>query len=204
MKKFWLIFAGIILAFGLNSCNSCSKTTDESVESSIIVENTISVDREYMALNYGDYKWYETCVVYDNYIDADTTIVVEGVSNIFQVLVAVDDNSFDTKVVSIAHIKDNSRVEVRERAFWVGDFPLNDETIALTFDDAFERLMEANLPKPHSKYVVLRREIGPKPGVNAQYIFGNANYQVYVDAVTGDVRPNNPAFPDGFTYSLTW
>ncbi|MBO7693578.1 MAG: hypothetical protein J6T10_13230 [Methanobrevibacter sp.] len=205
MKKLLVILASLALAFGVSSCNSCSKPAEESVEPSIVVENCISMDREYMTLNYGgDYKWYESCVIYDNYLDADTTIAVAGVSNIFQIVTARGEESFDTKVISIAHVGNASSKEVKEMAFWVGDKPLNDEEIALTFEDAFERLMEANCPKPHSKYVVLRRELGPLPNVNAQYVFGNLQSQVYVDAVTGDVKLNNPAFPEDFTYSFTW
>ena len=55
--------------------------------------------------------------------------------------------------------------------------------------------MEVNLPKPHSKHVVLRKQIGPK-ACNPQWIFGNITSQIYVDAVTGEVNSKNPAFDE--------
>jgi len=115
----------------------------------------------------------------------------------------MDEQSYDTKVVAIAHTKDNNGIDVKEHAFWVGDFPLNEEEVKLTFSNAFDRLMETNLPKPHSKYVVLRKELGPI-NANPQYIFGNQNYQVYVDAVNGNVTEHNPVYPIDFEYSFTW
>ena len=82
------------------------------------------------------------------------------------------------------------------------DFPLNDEAIVLTFTEALDRVLAANYPKPHSKYVVLRKEIGPK-AANPQYIFGNLKSQLYVDATTGAVSDSNPVFAvKGFTIPL--
>ncbi len=198
MKKFLIIVLSALVAF----C-ACERKAKIEVKD-IVVENTISTDRQYMFLNYGNYyRWYESCVVYDNYLDADTTIMIAGVSNVFQVITAIDEHSFDTKVISIAHVSDASNEEVKEMAFWVGDDPLNESIIKLTFNDAFNRLMEANLPKPHSKYVVLRKELGPI-NANPQYIFGNQQYQVYVDAITGDVTEHNPVYPISFNYAFSW
>ena len=66
-------------------------------------------------------------------------------------------------------------------------------------------MYEANIPKPHSKNVVLRKEIGSLDA-NPQYIFGNSQAQVYVDAVTGEVRGYNPAFPENaqLNYAFSW
>ena len=192
------------------SC-SCEKnkpvdSTETTDSAALVVENVTGMDRQKMFQDFGkDYRWFETCIVLKDYLDSEETDgTVTGISNIFQVVTARGEESFDTKVISIAHVGDASNEEVKEMAFWVGDKPLNDEEIALTFEDAFERLMEANCPKPHSKYVVLRKELGPLPNVNAQYVFGNVQSQVYVDAVTGDVKLNNPVFPEDFTYSFTW
>ena len=175
-----------------SSCK-CSSDIQEVEKTELVVENVVSADRQYMFLNYGeDYRWFETCIVLDNYLDADTTIAIHGISNVFQV-VKEEGTSADVTVISIAHVADTSGIDVREHSFWVGDVVLNEEVIKLTFDDAFNRLMETNIPKPHSRYCVLREEVGAKD-INPQYIFGNDQYQVYVDAVTGDVTDENPAF----------
>jgi hypothetical protein len=107
------------------------------------------------------------------------------------------DNGYDTQVVSFAHIPGEKGIEVKH-GFWVEDFPLNDEEIKLTFAEALERIFEVNYPKPHSKYIVLRKEVGPI-SANPQYIFGNLTYQFYVDAVTGNVTDQSPAFNEPVT-----
>ena len=55
--------------------------------------------------------------------------------------------------------------------------------------------MEANIVKPHSKVCVLRKAVGPKEA-NVQYIFGNEDGAVFVDAVTGDVTDVDPFFTE--------
>ena len=92
------------------------------------------------------------------------------------------------------HTLDTSNIEVKE-GFWVEDYPLNNEAVCISFEEAFTKLMEANCPKPHSRHCVLRKEIGPVDA-NPQYIFGNSRAQIYVDATTGEVSTINPAFPD--------
>ena len=92
------------------------------------------------------------------------------------------------------HTLDTSTIEVKE-GFWVEDYPLNNEAVCISFEEAFTKLMEANCPKPHSRHCVLRKEIGPVDA-NPQYIFGNSRAQIYVDATTGEVSTINPVFPD--------
>jgi hypothetical protein len=73
------------------------------------------------------------------------------------------------------------------------DSPLDKEPVKVTFAEALEKLNQVNFPKPHSRYCVLRKEVGPKDA-NVQYIFGNSHAQLYVDAVTGEVTDHNPVF----------
>ena len=47
----------------------------------------------------------------------------------------------------------------------------------------------------------LGNPIGPVT-INAQYIFGNLESQIWVDAVTGDVKNSNPAFPDSLGFKM--
>lgn len=112
-------------------------------------------------------------------------------SNIFQAAEAKDDG-VDVYVIMSAHTLASSTIEV-VHTFWVEDLPMNEAQINLTYRDAFEKVMEVNYPKPHSQHVVLRKELGPKVA-NPQYIFGNSQAQLYVDAVTGEVRDTNPVF----------
>jgi len=209
MKKITLLslLMMMMFSFAITSCSSCTSKSEESpvvVEedsvvsaAALVVENTVSMDRQDMFLNYqNDYRWYETCIVLNDFLDSENTdSSVFAVSNIFQYAIDRDDNSVDTRVVMFTHTVDTMAVDVKH-AFWVGDCILNEDEIKLTFNEAYDRLMQANLPKPHSKQVVLRKELGPKI-INPQYIFGNVQSHVYVDAVTGDVSTTNPAY-NGF------
>ena len=205
MKKILFMLVAV-LCMGLVSCNSCksekadnaTKDSTEAVvnsDSALVLENIISMDRQDMYTNYKqDYRWYESCVVLKDFMDdenCDGTIA--GVSNVFQYMDNVDEKSADVYVVLYTHTPDTTSVEVKH-AFWVEDMPMNDDAIKVTFKEAFDKMMQANCPKPHSRNCVLRKEVGPNT-INPQYIFGNSQAQIYVDAVTGAVTDKNPAFP---------
>lgn len=147
--------------------------------------------------NYGgDYRYYETCILLKDFLDTEECDgSIEGISNVFQYVTQIDSTSFDVQVVLSAYANGKHVYEVKD-AFWVGDDPMNDEAIKVTYKQAFERVMQSNFPKPHSRHCVLRKECGPKGGVAPQYIFGNTRAQLYVDATTGDVTDKNPAFGD--------
>lgn len=201
MKKLIFAFSFVACLF-MMSC-SCEKnksvndaeTTDSAA---LVVENVTGMDRQKMFQDYGkDYRWFETCIVLKDYLDSEECDgTVTGISNIFQVVVEKD-NGADVRVVMFTHVGDSTQVDVAN-SFWVEDFPMNEDAIKLTFKDAYDRVMAANAPKPHSRQVVLRKEVGPN-SINPQYIFGNSQAQLYVDAVTGDVKTKNPAFPDNMT-----
>lgn len=195
MKKTIFILMAAAMFSMFTACNSCTqekKSNEVSVEN-LVPENTISTDRQQMFLNYGgDYRWYETTARFENFFDAEATREIAEVVNVFQAVVSRDEKSFDTYVVQFKHTLDGS-IEGVVHDFWIGDSPLNEEKIVLTFEQALERLYQANIVKPHSRYCVLRKEVGPKDA-NPQYIFGNIHEQVYVDAVTGAVSSENPVF----------
>ena len=203
LKMFIAMFVAMF-AFAMTSCDKQKKqavepedATEEVVETpEFTVENVISMDRQDMFLNYKeDYRWFETCIVLEDFLDAEGSEgKVYAVTNVFQYAIERDAESTDTRVVMYTHTPDTTVVDV-EHAFWVGDCILNEADIKVTFEQAYDRLMQANIPKPHSKQVVLRKELGPKIG-NPQYIFGNIQNHVYVDAVTGDVSARNPMYDD--------
>ena len=208
MKKFSLFFITLLsIVFCFSSCNSCKKDQkqdDVKPVATLDVENTVSVDREHMFLTYGeDYRWYETSIVLEEFLDADSTSAnIASVTNVFQVLKNKEEKSNDIFVVMMTHTPDTAVVE-EKTGFWVEDFPLNNEDIKVTFKDAYDKVMATNSPKPHSRHCVLRKQVGPVPA-NPQYIFGNNKAQLYVDAVTGDVSDKNPAWPEekGFKMPL--
>jgi hypothetical protein len=190
MKKFFVILASILIAFAISSCK-CTRDEDPVIE---FPEATIMADRVKMDEEVSTYKWFETRVEYDNFFDADTTLAINKVESLFQVAIE-DPLGIKTFVYDFIHEPgvENDTIPEPIEEFILDDKPLNDEQIVLTFSEALECLYEANLPKPHSAKVVLRKALGPKVA-NAQYIFGNTEEQVFVDAVTGDVTDKNPVY----------
>lgn len=197
MKKFFLTaLAACLLTLG--ACTHKGETKQaEPVKSTgnvapLLVENVVSTDKQYMYLNYGgDYRHFEVCILMQDYFDSDTEPVIAGVTNIFQVVTAIG-KGYDVHVIMTAHTPDTSTVEVYND-FWVEDCNLESDMRYLTFEEAYNRMMESNYPKPHSRHCVLRKEVGTND-CNPQYIFGNSRYQLYVDAVTGEVNSENPVF----------
>ena len=208
MKKLVYLFTLIcVMMIGFTSCNSCKNekqdaNDNQKVDSVLVVEDLQKQDAEQMTKEYGkDYRGYETCVTFAEFFDGEnaTEPVVNSVSNIYQYLTDVDDHSADVHVVLFAHVKDTTAVEVKH-GFWVGDCLMTPDMIKVSCIDAYNKMMQANLPKPHSRQCVLRKEVGPKD-CNPQYIFGNAKAQVYVDAMTGAVTDKNPVY-EGFEGKL--
>lgn len=213
MKKLSLFLVAFLFALviGLSSCNGCGNadkndtvkdTTEVVVKDSAVattgvidVEHTIAMDRQAMYFKFGDnYRWYETDIRIPEFLDAegvtsDPVILV----NIFQSIVEKG-AGYDTYVWKFQHFPDGTVLTDSIQGFWIENFPLNEAVFKFTYKEAFERMLETNLPKPHSRNVVIRNPIGPVT-VNAQWIFGNINEQIWVDAVTGDTKSSNPAFP---------
>ncbi len=171
---------------------NCEKAKKQEKVEALVVENTVSTDREAMFLAYGgDYSWYETCVVYKDYLDEECDGTVNEVTNVFQV-VKTDGESFDPYAI-LSHYTKDGHSQTVYHSFWLEDYPLNKEDINITFAEAYERIMQANYPKPHSRNCVLRKQVGACLA-NPQYIFGNTHAQLYVDAYTGKVSDVNPVF----------
>lgn len=211
MKKTILFSLLICLVMCFTACNKNKNaaSNDAQVDTTQVVdgqtaglnvENLVNLDKQYMFNTYGkDYRWYETCIVLKDFMDEDNDGTVTGVSNIFQV-VFEKGNGADVNVVMITHVGDSTQVDVK-RGFWVEDYPMNDEAIKVSFKKAYDKVMAVNYPKPHSRHIVLRKEVGPIDA-NPQYIFGNSQAQLYVDAGTGNVVDKNPVFPTNLNMPL--
>ena len=197
MKKLFVFLMSIMLMIGMCAC-TCTQQKDEPADdglsTELVVENVISADREAMFLAHGgDYRWYETGIQLKDWLDEENDGAIDMVVNVFQVAERLDSLSFDTFVYKYQHFSDGTVNEDAVHGFWVEDLPLEKEAIVVTFAEAFQKVQEVNLPKPHTRQVVLRKEVGPKVA-NPQWIFGNLHSQIYVDAVTGAVSATSPAF----------
>lgn len=199
MKKIVLILAVVVLAICVAFAlffkfgNAEKSEAEAEVLTSVSFENTISADKEYMMLNYGgEYTWFETTAVMKNYLDEECDGSIETVGSVFQVLKEDDEGDKDTEVIFTTHTETDNDYIVRH-GFWVMDQELNNVAMFLKFDDAFAKVIESDYPKPHSRYCVLRKQVGPKES-NPQYIFGNEKYALFVDAISGEVTDQNPSY----------
>ena len=185
MKKVFLFLMAALL---LCACHK-TKSAQVKPDNVINVSELISSDNADMTSRYDDYVWYETQILLNNFID-DEYAGVSEVTNIFQIVESEGD-SYDTKVIRYTH---NGTSDTREEipGFWVEDCII--DTVAITFEHSLDIINQVNFAKPHSKHVVLRRELGPVIN-NAQWIYGNIQSQLYVDAVDGIVRDSSPSFP---------
>lgn len=201
MKKF-IILLSILACFTSCKCTNEAPKEDPIDEPDVevvdslalgIVEQAQGLDRQAMFIRYGEnFKWFETGVQLRDFLDEENDGTIDMIVNIFQVAEQRESGNFDTYVLKFQHFGEEC-VEDSIHGFWLDDFPLNEEDLKITFNEAYEKVMAVNLPKPHTRQVVLRKELGPKP-CNPQWIFGNLKSQIYVDAVTGEVRDYNPAY----------
>ena len=204
MKKILSLMLFVSLMF--TSCSKCSNdnvvtTTNDLTTSKIVVDNLILMDRENMYLNYGNnYRWYESCVLMKDFLDENTDGSIDMVVNVFQSILPSGEG-FDTQVLKYQHLSNGTFVKDSINGFWIEDFPLDNELITISYDSAFNLIQRINLPKPHSRNAILRSPVGPKK-VNPQWVFGNIKAQLWVDAVTGEIKQSNPAFEGSFDKPL--
>lgn len=215
MKKnlFFCLLLTIVsmMATGCSSCQSENKPQESVCDNKdidgvlpkpapIVLENCISTDRQAMYIkclkDTSMYRFFESSIVLKDFLNNDPDGEIEKVTNIFQKIKEVG-KGYDTMVYFFEHNSNGTEKVDSVEGFWIEDYPLDEEPIAISFNLAFKKLMEANLPKPESRHCVLRKEVGAKP-CNAQYIFGNSISQVYVDGVNGNVQTSDPAFGGDF------
>lgn len=208
MKKF--SFLGLILAIagmlttGCSGCQSGNKEQpkvaasdyDGVIEGKLNAEHAISMQRQnmYNLAKGAEYRWFETTIELSDFIDSENQDgTIKEITSVFQKIIQ-EGTGFDTWVQYIITNAAKGTVTPDPiHSFWMEDSPLDEAPIKITFAEALEKLNQVNFPKPHSRYCVLRKEVGPKD-CNPQYIFGNSKAQLYVDAVTGKVTDQNPVF----------
>lgn len=176
MKKFFFVTMAIALLLGATSCKKQQT-----------VEQTITSDYTYMSEHHPDFVWYESQITLADYLDNSSSTAFKYVDNVFQYF-----EDGQPHVIIFTHT--GSKVDsTKHNDIWIEDCAMKPADIAINYRQAYEQMMKSNYPKPHSRQCTLREEVGPYPS-NPQYIFGNIDSQLYVDAKTGRVSNASPAF----------
>ena len=194
MKKFFILITMCVLALVHTSC-----VTTASLRI-LIPEDLIASDQQYMKKHYStDYRWYESSAVLFNYLDSENCggTIVE-LTNIF--MIRSDKDSHDTNIIMFRHTIEGDEIQILPSHWVEEDVFIPSNSVDVTFKGAVIKTKDAN-PKPHSKHIVLRKQLGPN-SVNPQYIFGNNQQLIFVDSYTGELQYESPSFEG--TGFATW
>ena len=192
MKQFTLL---VMIALMLIGCGKKERIFSSNPEL-VGIEDIIKTDNEQMKKGFDadEFKYYESYVIFDKFFDSDSSNWISEMCVVFKVL----DNekkvgSKDTRVIIFAHRPGSTFID-RKAGIFVENYNLCLDSIKITYIQAYEKMMCSKLKKPRSKFCSLRRQYGDVKA-NPQYVFGNADEQIYVDAFTGEVSNENPVFP---------
>jgi hypothetical protein len=193
------IFNFIIAIFFVSIVCSCAsvmqeKEEIEDEEKDLEVENCIKTDTAYLVEKYGkdNFRWYECSMQLRDYLDDelnDGTIV--ELTNIFMIL-SDKDNSFDTNIIMFRHTSKEDTIQILPSLWVEEDVNIKEHLVDVKFKTAVKLARKSN-PKLHTKHAVLRKHLGPLD-INPQYTFGNNHGLIFVDAATGVVSYEQPAF----------
>lgn len=190
-----------IVATGCSSCQSENKTQGDDVKVlALTPERCISNDREAIFLRTPkDYTllWMQTGITLTAFLTDESIqdATVMEVTNGFQTQWP-EGAGINTKVTLIT-TNTMATDSLVMQTFYLDNKPLNDKQITLTFKDAIGKALQANCPKPQTRICVLRCPVGPVGVEDAYYMFGNEDLDtpmIFVNARTGDVTTENPAF----------
>lgn len=119
-----------------------------------------------------------------------------------------------------SHVKYGVQIPYPINDVWIEDADMSDQPIKISAEQALSRLKEYNaaikreqngagsssaereqggakpngiLPKD-CNFIILRLPVGPKD-CNPQWTFGDVDDVLFIDAVTGEIRDYDPAFP---------
>lgn len=142
----------------------------------------------------GKYQWRNSRVILND------TVTMENIDDLH--VVAVNDVFFywDSQKGPMvqyinSHVKYGVQIPYPINDVWIEDADMSDKPIKLDAVQALMKLKEWNgiIPKDCNS-LTLRYPVGPKD-CNAQWVFGDVYDVLFIDAVTGEIRDYDPAFP---------
>lgn len=188
-----------MMAGGLASCSGCSEPSAPNYDYDGVaqdftagVEHIAAMHRQTVYRLYGgeQYAWYETRVVFNDSIKAETIagLKVTDVTDIFQLFGPARCQWISTDV------KEGTIIPKPIPDIWIEDCDMSHAEIRLWPEDVLDKLKAWDGIIPPAKGMTLRIPLGPRR-CNAQWVIGNIMQVIFVDAVTGDITDWCPAFP---------
>lgn len=212
MKK--KIFLSMLMAIVMgmmvgvtSSCKGCGKSEPAVTNDTVLVvddydgvvqdftagvEHIVALHRQTMFTLYGgeQYVWYETRVLFNDSIKWETidNLKVTDVTDIFQLFDPARCQFISTNV------EKGTIIPKPIPDIWIEDCDMTDAEIKLWPEDVLEKLKAWDGILPPATGMTLRIPLGPRK-CNAQWVLGNIQEVIFVDAVTGDITNWCPAFP---------
>ena len=219
MKK--MIFSlGLMLTFGmmLTGCVSCQ--TDNKKQESVYhdydgvvqdftagVSHIQALHRQKMfniikslkdeghEIALDNYQWRNSLVILND------TVTMENIDDLHVVSIRdvfyYWDNEKGPQTQFITdHVKFGTQIPYPINDVWIEDTDMSEQPVRLSAEEALQKLKEYNgiLPKG-CNFIILRLAVGPK-ACNPQWVFGDVCDVLFIDAVTGEIRDWDPAFPE--------
>ena len=194
MKILTITMAILFTSFICSCASIMQKETKETTEEPIDVEECIKSDTAYLVEHYGksNFRWYECGMQLKDYLDSiDNKGEVIALTNVFMII-SEKGKSYDTNIIMFRHNSSENSIEILPSLWIEEDIPIEENLVEVKFKTAV-KLARKSKPILHTKHVVLREHLGPLD-INPQYTFGNNHGLLFVDAHTGVVSYEQPAF----------
>lgn len=214
MKKILFLMLALVtlgMTVGVVACAGCSKGETPKIDDPVVVyhdydgvvqdftagvANIQALHRQTMYSLAGgkEYQWRNSRVILND------TVTAENIDDLH--VVAVNDVFFywDSQKGPMvqyinSHVKYGVQIPYPINDVWIEDADMSDQPIKISAEQALSRLKEYNgiLPKD-CNFLTLRYPVGPKD-CNPQWTFGDVDDVLFIDAVTGEIRDYDPAFP---------
>ena len=207
MKKFIYLLA-LMFSMVLTGCSSCqsdnAKQDNEVAVASadydgVVADftagtnNIIALHKQTMfnLVKGKEYEWRNLQIMFNDVIKAENIDDLH-ITDITSVFCYWDNGPLVQFITS--NVKKGMLIPTKIPDVWIEDSDMSNAEIKLSAEDVLEKLKTWNGIIPPSKNMILRLPVGPR-NCNAQWVIGNIEKVIFIDAVTGDITDWCPAFP---------
>lgn len=212
MKKFIFMSLLTLVCVALTGCSSCHSDKAKQETKDVVYHDYDGVVQDFTAgvshiqalhrqtmyqlaqqgKPVNGYQWRNSRVIFNDTLTFDNIddLHITDINDVFYYW--DKDKGPQVQYINV-NVKRGTQIPWPINDVWIEDDNLSETPIKLTAEDALQRLKEVNCPIPPAKSMTLRLPIGPC-ACNAQWVIGDVNDVLFIDAVTGEVSNWNPAF----------